>query len=109
MAANVARLQAYKSRLILFPRKTGQYKKLDSTPEEVKAAAAGGVKNVGSAFPVLNITPENAITAISKADIPTREKSAFRTLRDARSEARLVGVREKRAKARAEEAEAAKK
>ncbi len=37
------------------------------------------------------------------------EKGAYRRLRDARSEARLVGVREKRAKAKAEEAQAAKK
>ncbi|KAI5286121.1 60S ribosomal protein L13 [Ascosphaera aggregata] len=110
LAANVARLQAYKSRLILFPRKAGQYKKLDSTPEDIKAAVAGGLaKGVAAVFPVLNTTPAQAVSEISKADIPTFEKTAFRTLRDARSEARLVGVREKRAKAKAEEAEAAKK
>ena len=37
------------------------------------------------------------------------ESAAYRKLRDARSEARLVGVREKRAKAKDDEATAAKK
>ena len=46
---------------------------------------------------------------IKKSEMPKNEKSAYRTLRDVRSEARLVGVREKRAKAKAEEATAAKK
>lgn len=36
------------------------------------------------------------------------EGGAYRKLRDARSDARLVGVREKRAKAKDEEAEAKK-
>jgi large subunit ribosomal protein L13e len=39
----------------------------------------------------------------------TGEDAAYRRLREARSEKRLVGVREKRAKAKAEEASAAKK
>jgi large subunit ribosomal protein L13e len=37
------------------------------------------------------------------------EEAAYRRLREARSEKRLVGVREKRAKAKAEEATTAKK
>jgi large subunit ribosomal protein L13e len=37
------------------------------------------------------------------------QKDAYKTLRKARSDARLVGVREKRAKAKAEEAAATKK
>ena len=37
------------------------------------------------------------------------EENAYRRLRVARSDARLVGVREKRAKLKAEQAEAAKK
>lgn len=37
------------------------------------------------------------------------EGGAYRKLRDARSEARLVGVREKRAKAKADEADSKKK
>jgi len=38
LAVNVARLKAYNSRLILFPRKAGQYKKGDASKEEVSKA-----------------------------------------------------------------------
>ena len=41
--------------------------------------------------------------------MPKGEEAAFRKLRIARSDARLQGTREKRAKDRAEEAAAAKK
>jgi large subunit ribosomal protein L13e len=102
--------------LILFPRRGGQYKKLDSSPEEVKAAQAafkegrgGYVKNVDSLLPVTNIGLAGAISEVSKDDMPEGEKAAYRRLREARSEARLIGVREKRAKAKAEEAAAQKK
>lgn len=102
--------------MILFPRRSGQYKKLDSSPEEVKAAQAalnegkeGYAKDVDSLFPVHNTTAAEAVTEIKKSDLPQGEKAAYRKLRDARSDARLVGVREKRAKAKAEEAAAQKK
>jgi len=116
VAANVARLKAYEARLVLFPRRGGQYKKLDSSPEKVKAAQAafkedkeGYVKNVDSLLPVTNIGREEAIGEVSKDDLPEGETGAYRRLREARSEARLIGVREKRAKAKAEEAAAQKK
>jgi large subunit ribosomal protein L13e len=102
--------------LILFPRRSGQYKKLDSSPDAVKAAQTavkegkeGYTRHVEALFPVTNVSRAEAVTEISKSELPKVEKSAYRTLRDARSEARLVGVREKRAKAKAEEAAAAKK
>lgn len=41
--------------------------------------------------------------------MPAGETAAYTRLREARSEARLVGVREKRAKAKADEAAASKK
>jgi len=116
VAANVARLKAYEARLVLFPRRGGQYKKLDSSPEKVKAAQAafkegkeGYVKNVDSLLPVTNTSRAEAISEISKDDLPEGETAAYRRLREARSEARLIGVREKRAKAKAEEAAAQKK
>lgn len=57
-----------------------------------------------------NISHAGAISEISKRDLGAGvEGGAYRKLRVARSEARLVGVREKRAKAKAEEAAAAKK
>jgi len=118
LAANVARLKEYRSRLILFPRKSGQFKKLDSSAEEITAAkeafAADGKFNgftshVGASLPIKNITRTEAIGEISRDDLSEDEKSAYRRLREARSDARLIGVREKRAKAKAEEAAAAKK
>ncbi|KAI5292849.1 60S ribosomal protein L13, partial [Ascosphaera acerosa] len=109
LAANVARLQAYKARLILFPRRAGQFKTLD-TPKEELAAVGATTRHVGAAFPIANPTAADAVTEIARAEMPDfGDKTAFRMLRDVRSEARLVGVREKRAKAKADEAEAAKK
>ncbi|WEW59388.1 60S ribosomal protein L13 [Emydomyces testavorans] len=111
LSANVARLKEYRARLILFPRKSGQFKKLDSSAEDIKAALESKnlAKSVGSLLPIANVSRAQAVTEISKADMPEGEKAAYRKLRDARSDARYVGVREKRAKAKAEEAAAAKK
>ncbi|KAI9685949.1 MAG: 60S ribosomal protein L13, partial [Bogoriella megaspora] len=41
LAANVARLQEYKKRLILFPRKSKQPKQGDSSAEDIKKAQSG--------------------------------------------------------------------
>ena len=60
-------------------------------------------------MPTKNTAKEDAVGAVSASDMPEGEKAAYRKLRDARSDARLVGVREKRAKAKAEESAAAKK
>ncbi|KAJ5580087.1 uncharacterized protein N7459_006072 [Penicillium hispanicum] len=114
---NVARLKDYKARLILFPRKSGQFKKLDSSVEDVKAVKAaladgkreGIATRVGATFPIVNPAVENAITEVKRDSLPKGEEAAYRRLRDARSEARHRGIREKRAKAKAEEESAAKK
>ena len=56
------------------------------------------------------VGPKHGISEISKDEMPEAvEGGAYRKLREARSEARFVGVREKRAKAKAEEAESKKK
>lgn len=60
-------------------------------------------------LPIVNQAREEAIGEVKKGDMPKGEEKAYRKLRDARSEARLVGVREKRAKAKQEESAAAKK
>jgi large subunit ribosomal protein L13e len=52
---------------------------------------------------------KHGVSEVKKSDMPeSTEGGAYRTLRVARSDARLVGVREKRAKQKAEEAEAKK-
>lgn len=106
------RLKAYQARLILFPRKAGVHKKLDSSKEDIAAYEKGekkGAHKTHHLMPVVNQAKENAIGEVDKSDMPEGEKAAYRRLREARSEARLVGVREKRAKAKAEEKEGAKK
>lgn len=60
-------------------------------------------------LPIKNLRREEAVTEVKRDEMPEGEEGAYRRLRDARSEARLVGVREKRAKAKAEEAAATKK
>jgi len=111
LAANVARLKAYKARLIIFPRRSGKHTKEDSSKEDVKAALEG--KNLHSVkasdMAILNIAKVKAFSEISTSDMPKSEGSVYKKLREARSEARLVGVREKRAKSKADEAAAAKK
>ncbi|EAW13344.1 60S ribosomal protein eL13 [Aspergillus clavatus NRRL 1] len=118
LVANVARLKDYKARLILFPRKSGQFKKLDSSADEVNAAKAafaaegkteGYITKVGATFPIKNISAAEAVTEVKRDELPKGEEAAYRRLRDARSEARHKGIREKRAKAKADEEAAAKK
>jgi len=111
LTANVARLKSYKARLILFPRKSGQHKKLDSSAEEVKAATEGKVaKKVKAILPISTGTGlEHGFKEISKSDLPKGEEAAYRKLRDLRAESRYAGMREKRAKAKAEAEDAKKK
>ena len=112
LTINVARLKAYRERLILFPRRSGQHKTIDSSKEDIEAYAKGekeGAHKVHHILPIKNIAKEDAVGEISTSDMPEGEEAAYRKLREARSEARLVGVREKRAKAKAEETAATKK
>ncbi|CAL8581315.1 60S ribosomal protein L13 [Xanthoria parietina] len=111
LAMNVERLKAFRARLILFPRRPGQHKKLDSSKEEIEQNTKDGktTRKTGSVLPIANLTRAEAIGEVKKSEMPEGTENAYRKLRDARSEARLVGVREKRAKAKAEEATATKK
>lgn len=80
--------------------------------EDIEAYAKGekeGAHKVHHILPIMNQSKGDAIGEVSTGDMPEGEEAAYRKLRDARSEARLVGVREKRAKAKAEESAAAKK
>lgn len=105
LKANVERLKAYKARLVLFPRKTKAPKAGDASAEDAKAAKEGGVKHSNKAFPISN---KVEVQEGKVADFKS-EEAAFRKLRIARSDARLVGKREKRAKAKEEESAAAAK
>ena len=123
----MARLKAYRARLILFPRKPGQHKPGDASKEDVAAFEKrreeqaeeaghhrdrhhhGGVHRLGAALPIVDEARLKAVTEVKASEMPEGEEGAYRRLRRARSDARLVGVREKRAKAKAEEAASQKK
>ncbi|TFK30330.1 ribosomal protein large subunit 13 [Coprinopsis marcescibilis] len=96
---NVDRLNEYKTRLIVFPRKAGKPKKGDSTGDDLKAATTR------AALPLPSGAAAEPPRKITQAD---RDFNAFRTLRDARAWQRHEGVRKLRA-AKKEEEEAAKK
>lgn len=110
LTANVARLKAYKARLILFPRKSGQHKKLDSSEEDIKAAADKTVSSVKQTFRVDPGTgAAHGISEVKSGDLPKGEEAAYTKLRELRAEQRYAGMREKRAKLKAEAEESKKK
>lgn len=97
LQANVQRLKEYRSKLIIFPRKQSKPKKGDSDAEELKLAQQLG----GPLMPI------QQVFAPSKARVITDEErkiSVFKSMRVARANARLAGVRAARAKKAAEEA-----
>ncbi|KAH9487002.1 60S ribosomal protein L13 [Psilocybe cubensis] len=96
---NVERLQAYKARLIVFPRKAGKPKKGDSSAEDLKAATTRAP---------IALPPSVALEAPRKITAEEKEFQAFRTLRIARANQRHEGARKARA-AKKDEEEAAKK
>ncbi|CAI6340377.1 unnamed protein product [Periconia digitata] len=105
LKANVERLQEYRKRLIVFPRRSGQTKEGDASAEDVKAAKDNIVKSTSEVLPI-----KNTVT-FEEGPIKNYEptENAYRVLRDQRAVARYQGAREKRAKAKAEEADAKKK
>jgi len=101
---NVERLQAYKSKLILFPRKVGKSKNGDSTAEDIAAATQ---TSLTTTFPIAPYA-----TAVTERKITEEEKNApskFRQLRIARADKRNAGQRAKKISEKADEAAAAKK
>ncbi|XP_078256978.1 large ribosomal subunit protein eL13 [Rhinoraja longicauda] len=93
---NVQRLKEYRSKLIIFPRKASAPKKGDSTPEEIKVAT----QLLGSVMPIKNVYKKEKARVISEDE---KNFKAFASLRMARANARLFGMRAKRAKEAAEQ------
>ncbi|KAI9347591.1 ribosomal protein L13e [Obelidium mucronatum] len=102
LQANVARLSEYKSKLVLFPRKANKPKKGDASKEAVAAATQ---VSLGAVLPV--VQPEQ--TDLKRKIEGAQSANAYYTLRIARSDKKLKGVREARAKAAAEEEKAKNK
>ena len=67
------------------------------------------IKNIVKILPIENISQEEAIGEVKTSEMGEGTADAYKLLRKVRSDARLVGVREKRAKAKADDASAPKK
>ncbi|XP_053491376.1 60S ribosomal protein L13 [Ictalurus furcatus] len=93
---NVQRLKVYRSKLILFPRKASAPKKGDSTEEEVKMAT----QLTGPVMPIKIVHKKEKARMITEEE---KKFNAFASLRMARANARLFGIRAKRAKEAAEQ------
>lgn len=95
--------------MIVFPRNAKSPKAGEPSTDETKkhheSGHEGKVRAIEQAFPISN---KYEVKAGKVADYKN-EDAAYRKLRVARSDARLVGKREKRAKAKEDEAAAAKK
>jgi large subunit ribosomal protein L13e len=96
LTLNVERLQGYKAKLVVFPRRAGIIKKGDSSAAETAEAPKIDVN--------INALPPKA-EAVTFATITEEMKAAtgYSALRLARSDSRLVGRRLKAKKAKEEE------
>jgi len=95
---NVHRLKEYHSKLILFPRRPNKPRKGDATEEEIKMAK----QLTGKLMPVVSAFKREKARVITEAE---KKFSAFTALRQARANARLFGIRQKRAKEASENVE----
>jgi len=95
---NVDRLKDYKARLILFPRNAKKPTKGDATSEQVKEATQ--LKG-----PIAPVTKASKAVEFVDVSDELKESSAYATLRTARNDARLVGIRAKKQKEKAEKGE----
>ncbi|XP_070536646.1 large ribosomal subunit protein eL13-like [Ptychodera flava] len=102
LQANVQRLKEYRSKLILFPKRPGKPRKEDSKEEEVKMAT----QLSGKVMPIQKVHKKEKARAITDEE---RKHSVFQAIRMARANARLSGIRAKRAKEAAEAAAMTKK
>ncbi|CAH3016139.1 unnamed protein product [Porites evermanni] len=96
LQANVQRLKEYKSKLIVFPKKASKPKQGDSEPAELSNA-----KQLQG--PVIPIQPSRLPIKARKITDEEKNTSVFKSMRIARANARLIGIREKRAKEQAEQ------
>lgn len=102
LQANVERLNTYKSKLILFPRRENKPKKgliNDATAEQLKSAAAQN-QVTGHILPISKPTLADEFAPITEED---KKRNVYRTTRTLRTNKRYLGRREKRAKEAAEE------
>ncbi|KAL7741902.1 hypothetical protein ACLKA6_012116 [Drosophila palustris] len=95
---NIQRLKEYRSKLILFPINEKKIRKGESTVEECKLATQ-------LQGPVMPLKKEKPVVEFREVTKDEKKFKAFATLRKARTDARLVGIRAKKAKEAAESEE----
>eukprot|EP00898_Chlorokybus_atmophyticus_P004053 jgi/Chlat1/4649/Chrsp3S05602 len=95
---NVQRLKAYRSKLIVFPRRTNKPKAGDSAPEELATAS----QLTGPLMAVKTAAAKVELVTITDA---MKEASAYGKMRLERMNVRRAGQRAKKAKEEAAEAE----
>lgn len=97
---NVQRLKEYLSKVVILPR---QHKKKDNKPKsQAPAPDLSKIPQIkGEILPLRR--PSRKVETFSKSDINPKA-TAFGALRKARANARLIGIRKKRQKKKAEKA-----
>eukprot|EP00741_Cyanophora_paradoxa_P012794 tig00020629_g12358.t1 len=103
LQANVQRLKEYKAKLVLIPRNTKKPKKGDASADEVSKASQL------KAATIMPIVRKSVKAETRKIKAEEKAVKVYEKLRRARSDARLVGIRKKRAEAKAKEEEEKKK
>ena len=110
LQANVARLNAYKNRLVLFPRRSGEKNKRTTASSGLMATSAQAdlqtaTQLTGEIMPIVQ-----ASTAVEWVDVTDEMKadSAYLKMRSARNTARTIGAKAKAKILAAEAAKAAK-
>merc|ERR1712194_784429 len=95
---NVKRLLAYKSKLVIFPKKSGKkgVKKGDTPRSELKNVAQNTLKEI---IPIERPSTEIEARAITQAD---KDLDAYRKVRKARTDKKYLGAKAKKAKAASE-------
>ncbi|KAK3237068.1 60S ribosomal protein L13 [Cymbomonas tetramitiformis] len=99
---NVKRLKAYKAKLLLFPRNLKKPKNGDSTAEELQTAD----QLAGVILPTTKAAPAVEFVALTEEQ---KNAPAYAKLRLERMNARMIGIRKKRAEEAEKEAKDAAK
>jgi len=94
---NVQRLKQYKAKLVLFPRDAKKPKAGEASAEERSKAQ----QQTGTVLPLKKA--KFTVDVVDVKAVDPNASNAYKSLINARSDARLIGVREKRAKAKAEQ------
>merc|ERR1711935_930532 len=99
LQTNVQRLKLYKSKLLIFPNKSGKkgVKKGDTPKSELQNVAQNTLKEI---IPVPRPALRIKARKITDAE---KEKSAYKTLKKARTDLKYDGVKRKKANAGKEE------